>query len=60
MLGEAIITSGVIWNLYDWLNNSYYFSALMYALSIDIMHGRGLSNEICPQLWPKKTKVRLY
>ena len=29
------------------------------VLAIDIMHGDGLSNEICPQL-QLKTKVRLY
>ena len=30
------------------------------ALAIDIMHERGPSNEMCPQLQPKTTKVRLY
>ena len=30
------------------------------ALAVDIMHRRGLSNEMCHQLQPRKTKVRLY
>ena len=30
------------------------------VLAVDIMYGRGSSNEMCPQLQPKKTKVRLY
>ena len=29
------------------------------ALAVDIMHKRGLSNEMHIQLQPKKTKVRL-
>ena len=30
------------------------------VLAVDMMHGRGLSNKMCPYLQPKKTKERVY
>ena len=30
------------------------------SLAVDVINGRGPSNEICRQLQPKKTNVRLY
>ena len=31
---------------------------LSMVLAVDIMYGHGLSNELCAQLQPRKTKVR--
>ena len=54
---KPLITCGVIWTLYDWLNNSCCFS--VPALAIDIMHGRGSSSKMCPQLQLKNGKAVL-
>ena len=49
---RPLITSGVIGILYDWINNSCCFSVPIYAITINIKDGRGLSND---QLQPKKS-----
>ena len=36
------------------------FQFRFMALTIDVIYRRGPSNEMCHQLQPKKTKVRLY
>ena len=37
-----------------------YKQILSFSLAIDIVDGRGLSNEACHELLPEKTKVMLY
>ena len=58
------ITSGMIWNSYDWLNNSCCFPVLIYGLAVNIVHGCGPSNEIRQQLQPlllqQKVSYALY
>ena len=52
-----LITSGVIWNPYDWLNKFYSF----YMGSIVIIDdGRGLKVEVCHINQPNKSKLLLY
>ena len=47
-------------SLYDWFNNFCCFSVVFMALAVDVIDGRGPSNEMCHQLQPKKVKLRLY
>ena len=44
------ITSGVIFVLYDQLNNFCCFSVPFMALVVDVIYRHGPSNEMCRQL----------
>ena len=53
---RLLITSGVIWTPYDWLNKGYSF----YMAAVVIIGGRcGLRIEACIEAWPK-SKLLLY
>ena len=52
---------GAVLTLNDSLNNCGCFSVPFFmAFDADVIHRHGPNNEICRQLQPKETKVRLY
>ena len=43
-----VLTCGVIWTSYDWVNNFCRLSVSNYGpLAVDVIHGRGPINEMC-------------
>ena len=54
---RLLITSGVIWTPYDWLNKIYSF---YMAAVVIIDDGRGLTVEVCHINQPNKSKLSLY
>ena len=53
----AIRTSGVIWTLHNWLNNSHCFSITIMTLAIDIIHTWAWPKRVAMQLQQRKTKA---
>ena len=54
---KLLITSGMIWAPYDWLNKFYSF----YAVAVVGMVSRcGLSIDVCHKNQPNKHKLALY
>ena len=54
---RLLITSGVMWNPYDWLNKFYSF---YMAAVVIIDEGRDLTVEACRINQPNKSKLLLY
>ena len=54
---RLLITSGMIWTPYDWLNKFYSF---YMAAVVVIDDGRGLTVEACRINQPNKSKLLLY
>ena len=54
---RLLITSGVIWTPYDWLNKGYSF---YMAAVVVIGNGRGLRFEARHRNLPNKSKLLLY
>ena len=54
---RILLTSGVIWTSYDWLNKFYSF---YIAAVVDIVNGCDLSIDVRCRNQPNKSKVALY
>ena len=54
---RLVITSGMIWTPYDWLNKHYSFCM---AAIVGIVNRRGLGIEACRRSQPNKSKLALY
>ena len=54
---RLLITIGMIWTTYDWLNKGYSF---YMAAIVVISGGHGLRIEVCHRSQPNKSKLSLY
>ena len=53
---RVLITSGMMWTLYDWLNKFYSF---YMAVIVSIVNGHCLTIELHPRNVPNKSKLVL-